>query len=140
VHGAEGALAQVVPWAHGSGDLAPRPQVREAHQPGSLLHHGERYAGFLISLFVSWTQKEATDDSIFVSFREAISDRMRKGIEEGGDTHAPPRHHGGFEHELSEAEGAGEPAEVVAAQLARKLQGRGVGQVVWLAVGERELT
>jgi hypothetical protein len=67
-------------------------------------------------------KKEATDDFVFVSFREAISDRMRKGIEEGGDTHAPPRHHGGFEHELSEVEGAGEPwAEVVAAQLAQKL-------------------
>jgi hypothetical protein len=54
VHGAEGTLAQVVPWAHGSGDPAPRPQVQEAHQPGSLLHHGERFPGFLISLFVSW--------------------------------------------------------------------------------------
>jgi hypothetical protein len=67
-------------------------------------------------------KKEATNDSVFVSFCEAISDRMRKGIEEGGDTHARPRHHGGFEHEMSEAEGAGELwAKVVAAQLARKL-------------------
>jgi len=53
VHRAERALAQVVPWGLRSGDPAPRAQVQEADQPGSLLHHGER-SGFFGALLVSW--------------------------------------------------------------------------------------
>ena len=62
VYGAQGALAQVVPWVVGSGHPAPRPQVQEAHQPGSLLHHGERCAGFF-ALSVRFL-----DDSVFLRF------------------------------------------------------------------------
>ena len=54
VHRAERALAQVVPWGLGSGDPAPRAQVQEADQPGSLLHHGERSGFSVLCLFLGW--------------------------------------------------------------------------------------
>jgi hypothetical protein len=68
----QGPLPQVVPRGHGPGAPPPRPQVHQTHQPGSLLHYGERPRPFHLRQgfrFIYWLP--------LLPFRQAFGLRYR---------------------------------------------------------------